>query len=156
MRIPSLTSYEARTRRGARSSLVGLARAGLLRLGGGDMRRGCLAVGVIAVLASAAAGCGGSDNHSSDSSGGSGPAVGVPMTMPSGPPAGLVRGNAQGVNVTVSPGGAHVALSDVTSDTTQSALDGKNVTVRCTTATGDEITVQVCLNEVGQNFTVSA
>ena len=104
------------------------------------MGRGCLAVGMIAVLASAAAGCGGSDNHSSDSSGGSGPAVGVPTTMPSGPPAGLVRDNAQGVNVTVSPGGAHVALSDVTSDTTRSALDGKNVTVRCTTATGDEIT----------------
>lgn len=104
------------------------------------MRRVDLAVGMIAVLATAAAGCGGSDDHPSDPSGGSGPAFSIPTTVPSGPPAGLVRGNAQGVNVTVSPGGAHLALSDVAPDTTRLALDGKNVTVRCTTATGDEIT----------------
>ncbi len=140
MGIPSLIGSAARTRRGPRPSVVRSASAGPRRLGGRTLRRGCVAVGVIAVLVSAAAGCGGSDDHSRDSSGGSAPALSVPTTMPSGPPAGLVRGNAEGLNITVSLGGAHLAQSDVTSDRIRRALDGQTITLRCTTETGDEIT----------------
>ena len=40
--------------------------------------------------------------------------------------------------MTVSPGGAHLALNDAVTADTRAALEGRSVAVRCTTATGEE------------------
>jgi hypothetical protein len=98
-----------------------------------------LAVGAIAILAVGPQGCGGADTGSGDAPAESRPAFSLPAEPPTGPPAGLVRGVAEGVNVTVSPGGAHIAFSDVTTEATRSQLDGQEISLHCTTAAGDEI-----------------
>ena len=97
------------------------------------------------VLAAGCVACGGSEPASDATSSDATPAEehpspSLPTSPPTGPPAGMVRGNADGVNLTVSPGGAQLAFNDLTSDETRAALAGQPVQLRCTNDAGAEVT----------------
>ena len=100
--------------------------------------RAGIVVVALAVLA-AAVGCGGpADDPSADDAA---PQTGTPLErleipVPTGPPAGLLRGSQDGVQVAFNGGGVSLQLNDLASEEMREALQGSRVTVTCDGAEG--------------------